>query len=1025
MKSGKSVLVWSIAGVMLASGTAASLAQDEPPGVLPGALPGAPMGGPPGAKAVKEEKPDFPPFKEVSKDFEKVNSVADGQASLYTLYKRDKDERILAELPRSFERQRIFIATTIAAGAPNTGIQLGETYAYWRRYDKRLALVEVNTSTRSTGDAESKRAEEKVYTDRVILDVPILAMGPGGGPVIDLRETLVGQAERFFGFVAAGANKTLVTVAKAKAFPKNIEVAFELPTRGGQLTTLHYSISEIPDKGGYQPREADQRVGYFTTSFRDISRQDKDTQWVRYINRWQLEKRDAKLKLSPPKQAIVFYIEATTPVHYRRWVREGILSWNKAFEKVGIIDAVQVYQQDASTGEHMEKDPEDVRFNFVRWSSADLGYAIGPSRAHPETGQILDADVVMDDGFIRGWSRSYQQLITEMAMTGYGPDVMSWLDANPRWDPRVRLAGPAERELMLKNRQMDTAMRTASAVQAARQSGDADGSVPVFRLRSGEPLMFTPVGLAQDGVDRSSVLSGLRCTALMARSMDTAIFRLSADLLGLIESAQEEEGEGKKSDDKKDDKKDEKKDEKKDDKLKEQMIDGMPESFVGPLLADVIAHEVGHVLGLRHNFKASSIATLGQINSDEWKGKKTLTGSVMDYNPININMKDGPVQGDYAMIGVGPYDMWAIEYGYTMGDVKPVLARVAEADLPFATDEDISGPDPLSKQFDMGKDSLAYAESSMRLVQFLRPKIVEKIVKDGDSWAKARDAFNLLLGRHMGAVRVASYYIGGASVNRDRKGDPGNRPPVTPFDMTQQRRALKFVVDNTFKDDAFGLDRELLSRLAVDKWFDGGGFRSLFEDPGWPIHDRVLGIQAAVLTMVMNPTTLQRVFDNEFRVPPGQDAMTLPEVLDTLDKAIFTELEKGVSGGTVREPAISSLRRNLQREYLTRLTDLTTSDQDFTAAFKPIQNLVTLRLKEIKEKIDASLKSSVDPYTKAHLAEASMRIAKALDPQVIYNADKIGGGGGFFLFFGQPTGEGQPPAHAPGFGGAESQSPER
>ncbi len=76
----------------------------------------------------------------------------------------------------------------------------------------------------------------------------------------------------------------------------------------------------------------------------------------------------------------------------------------------------------------------------------------------------------------------------------------------------------------------------------------------------------------------------------------------------------------------------------------------MPEWFIGPLIADLVAHEVGHTLGLRHNFKASSIYTLEQINSPEIKGKKPFAGSIMDYLPVNMYRWDGKPQGDYAMI---------------------------------------------------------------------------------------------------------------------------------------------------------------------------------------------------------------------------------------------------------------------------------------------------------------------------------------------------------------------------------------
>ncbi len=110
-------------------------------------------------------------------------------------------------------------------------------------------------------------------------------------------------------------------------------------------------------------------------------------------------------------------------------------------------------------------------------------------------------------------------------------------------------------------------------------------------------------------------------------------------------------------------------------KSEDDELDGVPARFIGPLLADLVAHEVGHTLGLRHNFKASSLYSLADINSKKLKGQKPFAGSVMDYLPININMQDGETQGDYAMIDVGPYDMWAIEYGYTFDkDLKPILA---------------------------------------------------------------------------------------------------------------------------------------------------------------------------------------------------------------------------------------------------------------------------------------------------------------------------------------------------------------
>ncbi len=135
-------------------------------------------------------------------------------------------------------------------------------------------------------------------------------------------------------------------------------------------------------------------------------------------------------------------------------------------------------------------------------------------------------------------------------------------------------------------------------------------------------------------------------------------------------------------------------------------------------------------------------------------------------------------------------------------------------------------------------------------------------------------------------------WVGGAFVNRDKKGDPGDRPPVEVVPAEQQRAALKFVIDTSFSDEAYGLTPKLLERMSVDKWLDGGVHSSMSNEATWPIHDRILGVQASALTWLMNPTTLRRVYDNELRLPADEDTLTLPELLESINKAVWSELEQ-------------------------------------------------------------------------------------------------------------------------------------
>ncbi len=935
------------------------------------------------ALAQEEKKEDFRPFAEVSKDFEKVVSTADGSPSLFTVWKRDKDGQLLAELPRGWQSQKHFIALTIPTGEIFAGLQAGDMYVYWKRFDKRVALIMPNTEIRSTGDTESKDSLANHFTDRVILDVPIECMGPSGQPVIDLDNLLIGNASTFYGGMAAGVNPRLATIAGVKAFPENVEVSITAPTAGGRLKTFHWSMSLIKDNPAYKPRTADERVGYFTTSFRDLGKFRDDQVDTRFINRWHLEKKEPKLKISPPKQPIVYYVEHTVPARYRRWVKEGTLYWNKAFEEVGIRDAIEVYYQDKETGAHMDKDPEDVRYNFIRWLANDIGTAVGPSRAHPITGEILDADIVLTDGWIRHFWYQANEFAPSVAMEGFGSDTLAWLDKNPQWDPRVRLAKPEDRQRIITERAMQQARRGI-----AGPSGWGGAAIAM------DPTVENNADLSRLS-EFVRIPSGL-CMMSEGLSRDMAVAGLYMDVMGLIEEPPAGGGEGG----------DAKKDEpKKDDGDR---LDGIPEWFVGPALAHLTVHEVGHTLGLRHNFKASSQFSLSEINSEAMKGKPN-SASVMDYSPININMDKNAVQGDYSMIGIGDYDMWAIEYGYTLGDTKDVLKKVNQPGHMYLTDEDTGGPDPLARRYDWSKNPIDYAKSLMELANVSRSRIIEKFVKDGEPWSKARRGYEITLSTHLNAVSIMAGWIGGAHINRDRKGDPEGRVPIEPVPAQVQRDALDFIINNTFFDDKFGLTPDLLVRMTVNKDEDAGA------DPTWPINDRIAGVQSSALTMLMNPGRLRRVYDNELYKPADQDAVTLPEVLDRVSAAIWKELDGGVSERfTPRKPMISSLRRNLQREHADRLIDLAMSE-GFNEAGKTISTLAALRLRDISSRIENTLKqgdSNIDAYSLAHLSDVRTRIDKALDAGYIRNA---GGGGGFnpaMFMFGQPAQANVAPAAA-------------
>src|SRR5262249_40999287 len=145
------------------------------------------------------------------------------------------------------------------------------------------------------------------------------------------------------------------------------------------------------------------------------------------------------------------------------------------------------------------------------------------------------------------------------------------------------------------------------------------------------------------------------------------------------------------------------------------------DELIGQAIKYVVMHEVGHTLGLRHNFKASTMLKNEQLHNTSITRKQGLVGSVMDYAPVNLAPK-GVKQGDYYPTTIGPYDYWAIEYAYkplqggTEGEVaelQKIASKGATPGLDYGTDEDMMTADPLIHVFDLGADPMKFGQERM------------------------------------------------------------------------------------------------------------------------------------------------------------------------------------------------------------------------------------------------------------------------------------------------------------------------
>jgi hypothetical protein len=628
----------------------------------------------------------------------------------------------------------------------------------------------------------------------------------------------------------------------------------------------------------------------------------EETRYVRYVNRWRLEKADPTAEVSRPVEPIVFWLENTIPVEYRDAVREGILMWNAAFERAGFRNAIEVHQQP----DDADWDPADSRYHTIRWfTSPAAQYAIGPSLTDPVTGEIYDADIGVSADMIRSPFR-------ELEFT-----------AGPLSDAIAVIAPPGWPNL--NGRQVRWDENTIQLLKDRISSGRAPG------------------------MDNFQIVHA---------------FEAGRAFLAL-----EERGE---------------------------ITPGSPEEakFVHDYIVSLIGHEVGHTLGLRHNFAGSAGTPYWNLNQGFWTVQHGLSQSIMDYTMTNI-VPRGKHQGQYFQTTLGDYDYWAIEYAYkaidapTMQEETPALDEIAShaPAYRYGSDEDAYGwslnPDPDCNFWDLSDDPVRWASDQIMVSRQLVDGILTHWDQPGTRPSKIQLAFLYAVSDYVFASMNVPRLIGGIRIYRDHVGDIDAHPAMVPVSTEDQRRALMFLRDKLWNSATFQFDPQLLNMLGREhrEVFD---YYSMFTGTrDFDLNGFVLSVQSMPFYWIYDPVVLQRVLNNESRMPGSEEPLTLVELFDTVRNAIWTELSSGVS--------IDAYRRNLQRAHLDIIMGIVLDPANGTP-----EDAVTLArhdLTELKGSISALLngpgKSNLDEITVAHLEETLSRIDLTLSAPMKRGGDEI------------------------------------
>ncbi len=411
------------------------------------------------------------------------------------------------------------------------------------------------------------------------------------------------------------------------------------------------------------------------------------------------------------------------------------------------------------------------------------------------------------------------------------------------------------------------------------------------------------------------------------------------------------------------------------------------ERFAQEWLYSTVLHEAGHTLGLRHNFAGSGAYTPAQLHDPAFTRSHGTTGSVMDYLPANI-AAPGHRQADYFPNRLGPYDYWAIAYGYERFPVKnssaelPYLRQIAsrstQPGLAYGTDEDANVPyaiDPRITRFDLSSDPLAEDAERFALDEHLAANLDRPYGGDGRSYADLRQAMLTVLTSELQTADLAAGYLGGIYTSRSHRGQAGGVAPFVPIPKAEARRAFALIDRYILSERALSYSPRILSELEPQRFgFHWDSSTPARED--FPIREFIADIQDQAISALISPVNLARIADEQLKAPPGA-TLTLGDLFGLMSGAIYDDLGAR---------AIPPTHRDLQRRYtdlMEQVAVLPSYYMDELGLPREVQALARASLRDLNAKLPRAIAAARDPGTRAHLEELHSRVSGVLSPLML------------------------------------------
>ena len=409
--------------------------------------------------------------------------------------------------------------------------------------------------------------------------------------------------------------------------------------------------------------------------------------------------------------------------------------------------------------------------------------------------------------------------------------------------------------------------------------------------------------------------------------------------------------------------------------------DPMPASFIHDTMFATVVHEMGHNLGMQHNFIGHEAYTFAQLQNQAFTRAHGIASSVMEYAPLNL-WPQPYGQGTYSQTTIGPYDYYAIKWGYayipganTPEEEVPTLRKWAQAWSDpwtrYASDEDVDyrsghAADPRVEQGMLTNDPLRWCGVQMGMYRTQIAALDRYWPRSGHAYEEERNVFAMMLRSYMHCAVTSAHYLGGQYLSWAHAGDPNAQPPIVPVDRATEYRAMQMLDRWLYNPSALIVPASVLDRLRYSEWsgysytsWEGYGNLPLWAyDPparhDFPLVQQFNAAQLSTIDYLFNPIVLQRIDDNPMLT--SAPTMSIGDLFDWLHDGIFTNL---------RARTIPLLSRNLQSGYVDRLLAL--ANKPAAGVPSDASELAQSALLRIERDASSAASAPHDEITEAHL----------------------------------------------------------